>query len=43
MLNIAAELGRYGTIEGLTVRENYAKLKIGFTINDSWFKKRVID
>ncbi len=38
-VNVALELGRFGTTESL--QETYAKLSVGFTLNDnSWFFKR---
>lgn len=43
MLNIAAEFGQMGTAKDRAVKESFANFKIGFTINDVWFRKRVID
>ncbi len=43
MLNLAVELGQLGKANSMVIRENYANLKIGFTLNDIWFRKRVID
>ena len=43
MLNVACELGQIGKADTYIIKENYANLKIGFTLNDIWFRKRVID
>ncbi|MGB6083104.1 aromatic hydrocarbon degradation protein [Moheibacter sp.] len=43
MLNLAVELGQLGKANSQVIKENYANLKIGFTLNDVWFRKRVID
>jgi long-subunit fatty acid transport protein len=43
MLNISAELGQLGKSNSGIIKENFANLKIGFTLNDIWFRKRVID
>ncbi|RKR81506.1 hypothetical protein BDD43_1653 [Mucilaginibacter gracilis] len=42
-VNIAAEVGRRGTLENSLVRETYFNLHIGFTINDKWFQKYKFD
>lgn len=42
-VNIAAEIGRRGTLENSLVRETYFNLHIGFTINDKWFQKYKFD
>lgn len=43
MLNVACELGQLGKSDSYIIKENYANIKIGFTLNDIWFRKRVID
>lgn len=43
MLNMAVELGQQGNTNAAVLKENYANIKLGFTINDIWFRKRVID
>ena len=43
MLNVGVELGQIGKANSEIIKENYANLRIGFTINDSWFRKRIID
>lgn len=43
MLNLAVELGQLGNTNAGIVKENYANIKLGFTLNDVWFRKRVID
>lgn len=43
MLNLAFELGQLGKANSMVIKENYANIKIGFTLNDIWFRKRVID
>ena len=42
-VNIAAEIGRRGTLDNSLVREGYFNLHIGFTINDKWFQKYKFD
>ncbi len=42
--NLAIELGQRGTTESNLLKENFAKITIGFTLNDdSWFIKRKYD
>lgn len=43
MLNIACELGQLGKADSQIIKENFANIKVGFTLNDIWFRKRVID
>lgn len=43
MFNLSAEFGQMGKANKEILRENYVQLKIGFTLNDFWFRKRVID
>lgn len=43
MLNLAVELGQLGKANSMVIKENYANIKLGFTLNDIWFRKRVID
>ncbi|SMC82327.1 hypothetical protein [Moheibacter sediminis] len=43
MLNLAVELGQQGNTDAGILKENFANVKIGFTLNDIWFRKRVID
>lgn len=43
MLNLGFEVGSMGNTKSLPFKENYFNAKIGFTINDLWFRKRVID
>ncbi|MGY4383119.1 hypothetical protein ACVWYN_000138 [Pedobacter sp. UYP24] len=38
-MNITAELGKMGSITNGNVEENYLKLHLGFTLNDSWFRR----
>ena len=42
-INIAAELGRRGTLTNGLVRENYFKIRLGFTLNDRWFQRYKFD
>ncbi|SMO60810.1 OmpP1/FadL family transporter [Solitalea koreensis] len=42
-LNIAVELGQRGTTENDLVKEQYARLNFGLTLNDRWFVKRKFD
>lgn len=43
MLNLGFELGSLGNTKNLPFKENYFNARVGFTINDVWFRKRVID
>jgi len=43
MLNLGFELGSLGNTKSLPFSEKYINARIGFTINDIWFRKRVID
>lgn len=43
MLNLAVELGQQGNTDTGIIKENFANIKLGFTLNDVWFRKRVID
>lgn len=38
-VNIAAEVGRRGTLENDLVQEKYINIHIGFTLNDKWFQR----
>jgi hypothetical protein len=42
-VNLAAEVGRRGTLQNNLVRETFINFKIGFTINDKWFQKFKFD
>ena len=42
-LNVAMEVGKRGTQRNLLVEENYINLKLNFSFNDLWFKKRKYD
>ena len=43
-INISAELGRKGNLASdLPLQELYARVRIGATINDRWFIRRVVD
>lgn len=42
-LNIGVQLGQRGTTNSNLVKENYAKVKLSFTLNDSWFQRRKYD
>lgn len=43
MLNLGVELGQIGKVNSGIIKENYANLRLGFVINDIWFRKRIID
>lgn len=43
IINIAVELGQRGTTENSLIKENYANIRIGFTLNDKWFNQRKYD
>ena len=38
-VNLAAEIGRRGTLTNGLVKENYVNIHIGFTLNDKWFTR----
>lgn len=42
-INIGAELGQRGTTKNNLVRENFANIYLGFTINDKWFQRYKFD
>lgn len=42
-INLAAELGQRGTLENSLVRERYVNIHLGFTLNDTWFRKYKFD
>ena len=41
--NLGVEFGRKGTTSNNLIRENYINFCLGLSLNDHWFKKRVID
>ena len=43
VLNFSFELGKRGTIANNLIKEQFAKITVGFTINDRWFIKSKID
>ena len=43
LLNLSLEYGQKGSSSKGLIKENYLGFKIGFDINDIWFRKRVID
>ena len=43
MLNVSLEYGQKGTKNNGLIQENYFGVKLGFDLNDIWFRKRVID
>lgn len=42
-INFAAELGQMGTLDNGLVRERYINFNLGFTLNDTWFRRRHYD
>lgn len=42
-LNIGVQFGQRGTTNSGLIKENYAKVKLSFTMNDSWFQRRKYD
>lgn len=42
-VNFSAELGQMGKISNSLVRERYANLSLGFTLNDRWFRRASYD
>ncbi len=43
IVNVGLEVGQRGTISDGLIRENFLKVRVGFTINDRWFVKAKID
>jgi hypothetical protein len=43
MINISGEVGTRGTTSNGLVKENYARIILGFTINDRWFQRYKYD
>ena len=43
MMNVSLEYGQKGKVTNNLIKENYLGVKVGFDINDIWFRKRVID
>ena len=42
-INLAAEVGRRGTLVSGLVKENYINVHLSFTLNDKWFQKYRFD
>lgn len=42
-INIAAEVGKRGSLVNGLVKENYVNIHLGFTLNDKWFTKYKFD
>lgn len=42
-INVAAEIGKRGTLMNNLVRENYVNIHLSFTLNDKWFQKYRFD
>ncbi|WP_121248484.1 hypothetical protein [Mucilaginibacter phyllosphaerae] len=42
-INIAAEVGKRGTLTNNLVKENYINIHLSFTLNDKWFQKYRFD
>jgi hypothetical protein len=43
-INLSLELGRRGSLtEELPLEELYARVRLGFSVNDRWFIRRVVD
>ncbi|WP_316813493.1 hypothetical protein [Pedobacter heparinus] len=42
-LNFTTELGRRGTLNSGLVQENYINFHLGFTLNDTWFRRFKFD
>lgn len=44
LINISVSVGQRGVFAGdLPLKEQYIRLRLGFTLNDTWFIKRVVD
>ena len=42
-VNLSFTLGRRGSLDNLPLEELYARVRLGITLNDRWFVKRVVD
>jgi len=42
-LNFTAELGKRGSMSNSLIQENYLNLHLGFTLNDTWFRRFKFD
>lgn len=42
-VNISAEFGQQGSLSNNLVRERYVNINLGFTLNDTWFRRRSYD
>lgn len=42
-INVGCELGSRGTAKANLIRENYANVSIGLSLNDRWFQRRKYD
>jgi len=42
-LNLTTEIGRRGMISNGLIQENYINLHLGFTLNDTWFRRFKLD
>lgn len=42
-VNVGLEVGKRGTTNAGLVQENYAKISVGFSLNDKWFQQRKFD
>lgn len=42
-LNLGVQLGQRGSLDNNLIQENYANFRLGFTLNDAWFQRRVYD
>jgi hypothetical protein len=42
-INLAAEIGKRGTLTNGLVKENYVNVHLSFTLNDKWFQKYKFD
>lgn len=42
-VNIAAEIGQMGRVSNHLVRERFVNFSLGFTLNDSWFRRPTYD
>jgi hypothetical protein len=42
-LNLTTEIGKRGSMTNGLLQENYINLHLGFTLNDTWFKRFKFD
>ena len=42
-VNFTTEIGKRGTMQANALQENFINLRLGFTLNDMWFRRFKFD